>query len=73
VIVPVSAGVTVDSFTVPFLASSTGSVEPADPAGGGAIDLGDVGTTIGIVAMINVINLIDGSTASPPASASSRA
>jgi UDP-GlcNAc:undecaprenyl-phosphate GlcNAc-1-phosphate transferase len=61
VIVPVSAGVTVESFTFPFL----GALDPAsvDLVGlpwGGAIDLGDVGTVIGIVAVINVINLIDG-------------
>ncbi|HSR94323.1 MAG TPA: MraY family glycosyltransferase, partial [Solirubrobacterales bacterium] len=61
VIVPVSAGVTVDSFTVPFLGQlNPGSVDLLSLPGGGAIDLGDVGTTIGIVAMINVINLIDG-------------
>lgn len=61
VIVPVSAGVTVESFTFPFLgALDPGSVELIGLPGGGAIDLGDVGTTIGIVAMINVINLIDG-------------
>jgi UDP-GlcNAc:undecaprenyl-phosphate/decaprenyl-phosphate GlcNAc-1-phosphate transferase len=61
VVVPVSAGVTVDSFTVPFLGRlEPGSVELLTLPGGGAIDLGDVGTTIGIVAMINVINLIDG-------------
>ncbi len=60
VVIPVSAGVSVESFTFPFL----GALDPAsvDLIGlpGGAIDLGDVGTTIGIVAMINVINLIDG-------------
>jgi UDP-GlcNAc:undecaprenyl-phosphate GlcNAc-1-phosphate transferase len=61
VIVPVSAGVTVESFTFPFL----GALDPAsvDLVGlpwGGAVDLGDVGTVIGIVAIINVINLIDG-------------
>jgi UDP-GlcNAc:undecaprenyl-phosphate GlcNAc-1-phosphate transferase len=61
VIVPVSAGVTVDSFTVPFLGQlNPGSVELLGLPGSGAIDLGDVGTTVGIVAMINVINLIDG-------------
>jgi len=61
VVVPVSAGVTVDSFTVPFLGQlNPGSVELLGLPGGGAIDLGDVGTTLGIVAMINVINLIDG-------------
>ena len=61
VIVPVSAGVTVESFTFPFL----GALDPAsvDLIGlpwGGAVDLGDVGTVLGIVAAINVINLIDG-------------
>ena len=60
VVIPVSAGVTVESFTFPFL----GALDPAsvDLIGlpEGAIDLGDVGTTVGIVAMINVINLIDG-------------
>lgn len=61
VVVPVSAGVTVESFTFPFL----GRLDPAsiDLIGlpwSGAIDLGDVGTVFGIVAVINVINLIDG-------------
>jgi UDP-GlcNAc:undecaprenyl-phosphate GlcNAc-1-phosphate transferase len=61
VIVPVSAGVTVQSFTFPFL----GALDPAsvDLVGlpwGGAIDLGDLGTVVGVVAVINVINLIDG-------------
>ena len=61
VVVPVSAGVTVDSLTVPFLGQlNPGNVELLSLPGGGAVDLGDVGTTIGIVAMINVINLIDG-------------
>ncbi len=61
VIVPVSAGVTVDSFTVPFLgALDPGSVELFGLPGGGAVDLGDLGTVLGIVAVINVINLIDG-------------
>jgi len=61
VVIPVSVGVTVESFTFPFL----GALDPASfdligLPGGGTIDLGDVGTTVGIVAMINVINLIDG-------------
>jgi UDP-GlcNAc:undecaprenyl-phosphate GlcNAc-1-phosphate transferase len=61
VIVPVSAGVTVESFTVPFLgALDPGSIELVSLPGGGAVSLGDVGTVIGIVAVINVINLIDG-------------
>jgi UDP-GlcNAc:undecaprenyl-phosphate GlcNAc-1-phosphate transferase len=61
VVVPVSAGVTVDSFTVPFFGQlNPGDVELLGLPGEGSIDLGDVGTTLGIVAMINVINLIDG-------------
>jgi len=61
VVVPVSAGVTVESFTLPFLgALDPGSVEIVSLPGGGAVSLGDAGTVIGIVAVINVINLIDG-------------
>ena len=61
VVIPVSVGVTVESFTFPFLgALDPASVDLLGLPGGGAIDIGDVGTTIGIVAMINVINLIDG-------------
>jgi|SRR6187549_202468 len=61
VVIPVSVGVTVESFTFPFLgALDPASVDLVSLPGGGAIDIGDVGTTIGIVAMINVINLIDG-------------
>jgi UDP-GlcNAc:undecaprenyl-phosphate/decaprenyl-phosphate GlcNAc-1-phosphate transferase len=61
VVIPVSVGVTVESFTFPFLgALDPASVDLIGLPGDGAIDLGDVGTTIGIVAMINVINLIDG-------------
>jgi len=60
-VIPVSAGVTVDVFTLPFV----GGVDP----GGtelfklplvGHIDLGELGTVLGIVAMANVVNLIDG-------------
>jgi UDP-GlcNAc:undecaprenyl-phosphate GlcNAc-1-phosphate transferase len=61
VIVPVSAGVTVESFTFPFLGRvDPGSVDLLGLPGSGAIDLGDVATVVGIVAVINVINLIDG-------------
>jgi UDP-GlcNAc:undecaprenyl-phosphate GlcNAc-1-phosphate transferase len=61
VIVPVAAGVTVESFTFPFLgALDPASVDLVRLPWGGAVDLGDVGTVIGIVAVINVINLIDG-------------
>jgi UDP-GlcNAc:undecaprenyl-phosphate/decaprenyl-phosphate GlcNAc-1-phosphate transferase len=61
VVIPVAAGVTVASFTFPFLGQlNPGSVHLLGLPGGGAIDLGDVATVIGIVAVINVINLIDG-------------
>jgi UDP-GlcNAc:undecaprenyl-phosphate GlcNAc-1-phosphate transferase len=61
VVVPVSAGVTVASFTFPFLGQvNPGAVELLALPGSGAIDLGDVVTVIGIVAVINTINLIDG-------------
>ena len=59
--IPVSAGVTVTAFTLPFL----GGVEPqtvelVDIPLLGSIDLGELGTVIGIVAIVNVINLTDG-------------
>jgi UDP-GlcNAc:undecaprenyl-phosphate/decaprenyl-phosphate GlcNAc-1-phosphate transferase len=61
VVIPVAAGVEVTGFTFPFLGALTpGSVELLTLPGGGAVDLGDVGTVLGIVAAINVINLIDG-------------
>lgn len=61
VVIPVSVGVSVESFTFPFLGRlDPGSVELLGLPGGGAVDLGDVGTVVGIVAAINVINLIDG-------------
>jgi UDP-GlcNAc:undecaprenyl-phosphate GlcNAc-1-phosphate transferase len=61
VVIPVTAGVTVASFTFPFLGQvNPGSVDLIGLPGSGAIDLGDVGTVVGIVAVINVINLIDG-------------
>jgi UDP-GlcNAc:undecaprenyl-phosphate GlcNAc-1-phosphate transferase len=56
VIIPVSAGVTVDSFTLPFI----GGVEPGRTEIVGDIDLGEVLTVLGIVAIVNVINLSDG-------------
>jgi UDP-GlcNAc:undecaprenyl-phosphate GlcNAc-1-phosphate transferase len=60
-IIPVSAGVTVDVFTLPFI----GGVDPAahtlfDLPVIGTVDIGELGTVIGIVAMANVVNLIDG-------------
>ncbi|HET6570705.1 MAG TPA: MraY family glycosyltransferase [Solirubrobacterales bacterium] len=61
VVIPVAAGVTVESFTFPFLGQvNPGSVQLLSLPGGGAVSLGDLGTVIGIVAVINVINLIDG-------------
>lgn len=61
VVIPVSAGVTVDNFTIPFFGRLTpGTVDLLTLPGGGVIHLGDVATVLGIVAMINVINLIDG-------------
>jgi UDP-GlcNAc:undecaprenyl-phosphate/decaprenyl-phosphate GlcNAc-1-phosphate transferase len=61
VVIPVSVGVTVDNFTIPFFGRlSPGTVDLLSLPGGGAIHLGDVATVIGIVAVINVINLIDG-------------
>ncbi|HEX5713126.1 MAG TPA: MraY family glycosyltransferase, partial [Solirubrobacterales bacterium] len=61
VIVPVSAGVTVDNFTVPFFGRLTpGTVDLMTLPWGGVVHLGDVLTVLGIVAVINVINLIDG-------------
>ena len=60
-IIPVSAGVTVDVFTLPFI----GGVDPGGTALLelpllGEVDLGEVGTVIGLVGIANVINLIDG-------------
>jgi UDP-GlcNAc:undecaprenyl-phosphate GlcNAc-1-phosphate transferase len=61
VVIPVAAGVTVESFTFPFLGQvNPGAVHLLSLPDGGAVSLGDVGTVIGIVAVINVINLIDG-------------
>jgi UDP-GlcNAc:undecaprenyl-phosphate GlcNAc-1-phosphate transferase len=56
VIIPVSQGVTVTAFTLPFV----GGVDPASVDLIGSIDLGEVMTVFGIVAIINVINLTDG-------------
>jgi UDP-GlcNAc:undecaprenyl-phosphate GlcNAc-1-phosphate transferase len=61
VIVPVSAGVTIDDFTVPFFGRLTpGTVDLVTLPWGGVVHLGDVVTVLGVVAVINVINLIDG-------------
>jgi UDP-GlcNAc:undecaprenyl-phosphate GlcNAc-1-phosphate transferase len=61
VIIPVSAGVTVDAFTFPFVGGvEPGSVKLADLPVLGKVDLGEVVTVVGIVAVVNVINFIDG-------------
>ena len=61
VIIPVSAGVTVDNFTVPFFGRlAPGEVDLFTLPWDGVVHLGDVLTVVGIVAVINVINLIDG-------------
>jgi UDP-GlcNAc:undecaprenyl-phosphate/decaprenyl-phosphate GlcNAc-1-phosphate transferase len=60
VVIPVSVGVTVENFTIPFFGRlSPGTVDLLH-LGSTTIQLGDVATVVGIVAMINVINLIDG-------------
>jgi UDP-GlcNAc:undecaprenyl-phosphate GlcNAc-1-phosphate transferase len=61
VTIPVAAGVKVENFTFPFFGGLfPGSVDLVNLPLVGQVDLGDVGTTLGIVAMINVINLADG-------------
>ena len=60
-IIPVQAGVTVDVFTLPFV----GGVDPSatklfELPLIGRVDAGDIATVFGIVAMANVVNLIDG-------------
>jgi UDP-GlcNAc:undecaprenyl-phosphate/decaprenyl-phosphate GlcNAc-1-phosphate transferase len=60
VVIPVSAGVTVDTFTIPFFGRLTPGTVDLVHLWGTTIQLGDVATVIGLVAVINVINLIDG-------------
>jgi UDP-GlcNAc:undecaprenyl-phosphate/decaprenyl-phosphate GlcNAc-1-phosphate transferase len=60
VVIPVSAGVTVENFTVPFFGRLTPGTVDLVHIAGATIQLGDVATVLGIVAVINVINLIDG-------------
>ena len=55
-IIPVSAGVTVTAFTLPFV----GGVDPSGVDLVGSIDLGEALTVFGIVAIVNIINLTDG-------------
>ncbi|MGB2851009.1 MAG: MraY family glycosyltransferase [Solirubrobacterales bacterium] len=60
-IIPVSAGVTVDVFTLPFIGGvDPGSTQLFDLPLIGEVSLGDLGTVIAIVGIANVINLIDG-------------
>jgi UDP-GlcNAc:undecaprenyl-phosphate/decaprenyl-phosphate GlcNAc-1-phosphate transferase len=60
-VIPVASGVTVNDFTLPFIGRvDPSSVELLDPPAIGAIDLGQVLTVFGIVAVANVVNLIDG-------------
>jgi UDP-GlcNAc:undecaprenyl-phosphate GlcNAc-1-phosphate transferase len=60
-VIPVSAGVTVDVFTLPFVGGvDPGGTELFELPLLGHVDLGELGTVIGIVAMANVVNLIDG-------------
>jgi UDP-GlcNAc:undecaprenyl-phosphate GlcNAc-1-phosphate transferase len=60
-IIPVSAGVTVDVFTLPFIGGvDPGSTVLFDLPLLGEVDLGQVVTVIGLVGIANVINLIDG-------------
>ncbi len=60
VVIPVSAGVTVQNFTVPFFGRLTPGTVDLFHLWGTTIQLGDVATVLGLVAVINVINLIDG-------------
>src|SRR3954447_14463436 len=60
VVIPVSAGVTVENFTIPFFGRLTPGTVDLLHLWGTTIQLGDVATVLGLVAVINVINLIDG-------------
>jgi UDP-GlcNAc:undecaprenyl-phosphate/decaprenyl-phosphate GlcNAc-1-phosphate transferase len=60
VVIPVSAGVTVENFTIPFFGRLTPGTVDLFHLWGTTIQLGDVATVVGLVAVINVINLIDG-------------
>lgn len=60
-IIPVSAGVTVDVFTLPFVGGvDPGATQLFELPVLGEVDLGELGTVIGLVGIANVINLIDG-------------
>jgi len=59
--IPASAGVTIDVVTIPFAGGiEPGATELFDLPLLGEFDLGQLITVVGIVAMANVINLIDG-------------
>src|SRR3954453_15991551 len=60
VVIPVSAGVTVENFTIPFFGRLTPGTVDLFHLWGTTIQLGDGATVLGLVGMINVINLIDG-------------
>jgi UDP-GlcNAc:undecaprenyl-phosphate/decaprenyl-phosphate GlcNAc-1-phosphate transferase len=60
VVIPVSAGVTVQNFTIPFFGRLSPGTVDLFHVWGATIQLGDVATVLGLVAVINVINLIDG-------------
>jgi len=60
VVIPVSAGVTVENFTIPFFGRLSPGTVDLFHVWGATIQLGDVATVLGLVAVINVINLIDG-------------
>jgi len=61
VVIPVSEGVKVQTFTFPFLGGlKPSSVDLFELPLIGMVDLGFVLTVVGIVAIVNVINFIDG-------------
>ena len=60
-IIPVATGVTIDVVTLPFVGGvNPGTTELFDLPLIGHVDLGQFATVFGIVAMANVVNLIDG-------------
>ncbi len=60
-IIPVANGVSVDVFTLPFFGGVNPSAQQLfDLPLIGQVDLGQAATVLGIVAMANVVNLIDG-------------
>src|SRR5919106_1492067 len=61
VVIPVAEGVKVQTFTLPFIGGlRPASVDLFELPLIGTVDLGFVATVIGIVAIVNVINFIDG-------------